>query len=171
LGKIIEDFKTAGYNKFIMIVGEDRIEPFQKALRNENAEVILAGDRNDELDIADVISKECNPLTANDILPLKDLSATLMREFVTKHMARSFAKYVKMGNMTDEDVVDLMNLIRFGLRLGPYDPELDECLKYKSSLGGKMKRKNKKNSKPKTKVKKQKSKPKKIIKRIQNKRH
>ena len=104
---VFQKLFDAGYTKVIMVVGSDRVESFSKSFSRANASVtvVSAGERNLENE------------TSND--PTK-MSGTKMRKAALRGDVDFFKKGVKIGSMTDEDVVELMNQVRAGLGFPPF---------------------------------------------------
>ena len=104
---VFQKLFDAGYTKVIMVVGSDRVESFSKSFSraNDSVTVVSAGERNLENE------------TSND--PTK-MSGTKMRKAALRGDVDFFKKGVKIGSMTDTDVIDLMNLVRAGLGFPPF---------------------------------------------------
>ena len=104
---VFQKLFDAGYTKVIMVVGSDRVESFSKSFSraNDSVTVVSAGERNLENE------------TSND--PTK-MSGTKMRKAALRGDVDFFGKGVKIGSMTDADVIDLMNLVRAGLGFPPF---------------------------------------------------
>lgn len=99
---VFQKLFEAGYKKIVMVVGSDRVESFSTSFKrnNDSVTVVSAGERNLENEVS------------ND--PTK-MSGTKMRKAALRGDVDFFGKGVKIGSMTDEDVIDLMNLVRAGL--------------------------------------------------------
>ena len=83
------------------------MESFGKSFSraNDSVTVVSAGERNLENE------------SSND--PTK-MSGTKMRKAALRGDVDFFGKGVKIGAMTDKDVIDLMNLVRAGLGFPPF---------------------------------------------------
>ena len=105
---VFQKLFDAGYTKVIMVVGSDRVESFGKSFSraNDSVTVVSAGERNLENE------------SSND--PTK-MSGTKMRKAALRGDVDFFGKGVKIGSMTDRDVIDLMNLVRAGLGFPPFE--------------------------------------------------
>jgi hypothetical protein len=99
---VFQKLFEAGYTNVIMVVGSDRVESFSTSFKRANGSVtvVSAGERNLENE------------SSND--PTK-MSGTKMRKAALRGDVDFFSRGVKIGTMTDEDVIDLMNLVRAGL--------------------------------------------------------
>lgn len=104
---VFQKLFDAGYTKIIMVVGSDRVESFSASFKrnNDSVTVVSAGERNLENE------------SSND--PTK-MSGTKMRKAALRGDVDFFKRGVKIGTMTDEDVIDLMNLVRAGLGFPPF---------------------------------------------------
>ena len=104
---VFQKLFAAGYKKIVMVVGSDRVESFSTSFKrnNDSVTVVSAGERNLENE------------TSND--PTK-MSGTKMRKAALRGDVDFFKKGVKIGSMTDEDVIELMNLVRAGLGFPPF---------------------------------------------------
>ena len=104
---VFQKLFEAGYTKIIMVVGSDRVESFSTSFKrnNDSVTVVSAGERNLENE------------TSND--PTK-MSGTKMRKAALRGDVDFFKRGVKIGTMTDEDVIVLMNLVRAGLGFPPF---------------------------------------------------
>ncbi len=86
--------KDMGYETLTLIAGGDRVSEYREKF--PDVEVISAGER-----------------------PKGTISGTALREFAVAGNKESFAEGTKIGEMTDKDVKDLMNLVRGGLLYPP----------------------------------------------------
>jgi len=104
---VFQKLFEAGYTKIIMVVGSDRVESFSTSFKrnNDSVTVVSAGERNLENE------------SSND--PTK-MSGTKMRKAALRGDVDFFKRGVKIGTMTDEDVIVLMNLVRAGLGFPPF---------------------------------------------------
>jgi len=109
LGKL----KDAGYTELTMIVGQDRVATFTRLLAAEGTEVEVVGTgekRNSK-----------GPLSG----ALRTVSGTKVREAAIAGDVEVFTRATLMGKMTQEDVIELMNLIRTQLCYGPLGAEAE----------------------------------------------
>jgi len=105
---VIEKLKAAGYRDLIMLVGSDRIPDFKGLLAKEaieDVEVRGAGDKRN--------------MTGAVTGAVKSLSGTGVRLAAIAGDVEKVSRATKIGSMTDDDVVDLMNIIRTGLCYSP----------------------------------------------------
>ena len=99
------------YTSLTMIVGSDRVSTFKNLLRDfENLNVISAGEKR----------------TLNKRNGIKAISGTKMREAAITGDLPTFSAGVKMGNLSDEDIIQMMKDIRTGLGYKP-DESLRLC--------------------------------------------
>jgi nicotinic acid mononucleotide adenylyltransferase len=98
--QIIDKLRSAGYIDITMAVGSDRVESFQKILSRVNVTVIPAG-----------APRTVNANSSN----VKAMSGTKMREAAVSGNIEAFKRGVLIGSMTDEDAMNLFNLVRQGL--------------------------------------------------------
>jgi hypothetical protein len=104
LFNIIDVLRNAGYTDITMAVGSDRLPTFQKTLKESTIKVISLGERNVN--------------AAN--MSAKTMSGTKMRLAAIAPDKDSFLKGVIIGNMTEEDGLRLMNMIRLSLEYPVY---------------------------------------------------
>jgi len=106
--QVIEKLKEAGYTKLIMLVGSDRVPDFEELLAKqgiEDVEVRGAGDKRN--------------MTGAITGAVKSLSGTGVRKAAIAGDVEKVSRATKIGTMTDEDVLDLINIIRSGLCYPP----------------------------------------------------
>jgi hypothetical protein len=105
---VIEKLKGAGYTDLIMLVGSDRVRDFMGLLAKqeiEGVEVRGAGDKRN--------------MTGAVTGAIKSLSGTGVREAAVAGDVEKVSRATKIGTMTDEDVLELINIIRTGLCYPP----------------------------------------------------
>lgn len=105
---VIEKLKGAGYTELIMLVGSDRVPDFEGLLAKqgiEGVEVRSAGDKRN--------------MTGAITGAVKSLSGTGVRKAAVAGDVEKVSRATKIGTMTDEDVIDLIDVIRTGLCYPP----------------------------------------------------
>jgi hypothetical protein len=106
LFKVIHKLREAGYTRLSMVVGSDRVPVFTKMFEKESdLSVVSAGERN------------LTNLKSN--IP-KAMSGTKMRIAAVQGNLDFFKRGVMIGSMTEDDALDLMNLVRAGLGYPPF---------------------------------------------------
>jgi hypothetical protein len=98
LFNIVDKLRSIGYEDITMGVGSDRVSAFEKVFKG-SLKVESLGDR----------SVNATNMSA------KAMSGTKMREAAIAGNLAAFTAGVKIGNITDEDALNLMNMIRLSL--------------------------------------------------------
>jgi hypothetical protein len=100
---ILNKLRSVGYSDITMAVGSDQVEKFARFLKG--IKVIGAGEARNEAGTG-----------------LKAMSGTKMRKAAVAGTAadiEAFKQGVMVGNMTDDDAMELLNAVRIGLGYGP----------------------------------------------------
>jgi hypothetical protein len=105
LFQVIDLLKEAGYTELTFIVGSDRVQEFQTRLASYHPDIVITsvGDTRIDDDSSDSISS---------------VSGTRLRRYALNGNKEQFTKYVKMGNMTTNNVTTLMKQIQSGMKGG-----------------------------------------------------
>jgi hypothetical protein len=101
--RILSKLRSVGYSDITMVVGSDQVEKFARFLRD--IKVVAAGEARNETGTG-----------------LKAMSGTKMRKAAVAGTAadiEAFKQGVMVGNMTDDDAMELLNAVRIGLGYGP----------------------------------------------------
>jgi hypothetical protein len=101
---IIDALRSVGYTDITMAIGSDRLPTFQRVLRDSSIKVISLGERT----------------VNSENMSVKAMSGTKMRLAAIKPDLDTFMRGTMIGNMTEEDVMRLMNMIRVSLDYTPY---------------------------------------------------
>ena len=105
---VIGKLKEAGYTDLIMLVGSDRIRDFKGLLAKEAVEDVEVRGAGDKRNMTGAVTGA-----------VKSLSGTGVRTAAVAGDVEKVARATKIGVMTDEDVMDLINIIRVGLCYSP----------------------------------------------------
>ena len=98
LFNVVDALRSAGYEDITMGVGSDRVVTFQKVFK-DSLKVVSLGER----------TVNASNMTA------KAMSGTKMREAAVSGNKEAFLSGVMIGDMTREDGIRLMNMIRLSL--------------------------------------------------------
>ena len=98
--RILDKLRSVGYSDITMVVGSDQVDKFARFLTG--IKVVAAGEARNESGTG-----------------VKAISGTKMRKLAVAGTTEAFSQGVKIGNMTDEDVMNLLNAIRVGLGYNP----------------------------------------------------
>jgi hypothetical protein len=99
---ILDKLRSVGYSDITMVVGSDQVDKFARFLKG--IKVVGAGEARNESGTG-----------------LKAMSGTKMRKAAVAGTAASieaFKQGVMIGNMTDDDAMELLNAVRIGLGYG-----------------------------------------------------
>ena len=99
LFNVLDKLRSKGYTDITMGVGSDRLSTFTKTFEGSDVKVESLGER--------II----NATNAS----AKAMSGSKMREAAIAGNIEKFTAGVKIGNITDEDAINLMNMIRLSL--------------------------------------------------------
>jgi|UniRef100_A0A6C0DJS9 nicotinic acid mononucleotide adenylyltransferase len=99
LFNVVDKLRSKGYSDITMGVGSDRLTTFTKTFEGSDIKVESLGDRN---------------VNATN-MSAKAMSGTKMREAAIAGDIAKFTAGVKIGGITDEDALNLMNMIRLSL--------------------------------------------------------
>jgi hypothetical protein len=99
LFNVVDKLRSRGYSDITMGVGSDRLATFTKTFSSSDVKVESLGDRT--LNAANMSAKA--------------MSGTKMREAAIAGNIAAFTSGVKIGDITDEDALNLMNMIRLSL--------------------------------------------------------
>ena len=100
--RILNKLRSVGYSDITMVVGSDQVDKFARFLKG--IKVVPAGEARNETGTG-----------------LKAMSGTKMRKAAVAGTAadiEAFKQGVMVGNMTDDDAMELLNAVRIGLGYG-----------------------------------------------------
>jgi nicotinic acid mononucleotide adenylyltransferase len=113
ISSVVEKLREAGYTQIVMLVGDDRVEDFQR-LFNKETDMIIQG-AGDKRNLKSAMSGA-----------IKNISGSKVRAAAVSADIEKFRQATQIGAMTLRDVYNLMNIVRAGLCFRPIDPVTED---------------------------------------------